>query len=305
MVALFGATALGKTEVALRARGGWAPRSSSPTRCRSTPGWRIVTNQPDEAQERARRSTSSASPAAAGVHGSPSTRGARTRSSTAARGGDGAWSSKAVPGCTCGRRSVTWTSPGRREGDRPCASAGGALGARSGRSRRGAGGARTRHVRAPRHAERAQGDPRSRGGRRSWAGRSRSRNATGSGGRPSAIPTASWRSSRTRTARRSRPPSTAASTPCSRRARSTRSRRPAPPARSRGRLLQAIGVAELCAVLDGEMSLGDAARRMKTRTRALVRRQLTWMRKLPDAALVPAAGRDADGWPRPSSGCCA
>jgi len=59
-------------------------------------------------------------------------------------------------------------------------------------------------------------------------------------------------------------------------------------------VLQAIGVAELSAVLDGAMSLEDAARRMKTRTRALVRRQLTWMRKLPDATLVPVAGRDAD-----------
>jgi tRNA dimethylallyltransferase len=69
-------------------------------------------------------------------------------------------------------------------------------------------------------------------------------------------------------------------------------------ARSAGPLsrtvLQAIGVAELSAVLDGVMSLEDAAQRMKSRTRALVRRQLTWMRKLPDAALVPVAGRGAD-----------
>jgi tRNA dimethylallyltransferase len=54
---------------------------------------------------------------------------------------------------------------------------------------------------------------------------------------------------------------------------------------------QAIGVAELLAVLDGELSLPLAAARMKTRTRALARRQLTWLRKLPGAALVPAAGR--------------
>ena len=58
-------------------------------------------------------------------------------------------------------------------------------------------------------------------------------------------------------------------------------------------VLQAIGVAELSAVLDGAMSLEDATRRMKSRTRALVRRQLTWMRKLPAAALVPVAGRGA------------
>ena len=56
---------------------------------------------------------------------------------------------------------------------------------------------------------------------------------------------------------------------------------------------QAIGVRELCAVLDGELALPEAAARMKTRTRGLARRQLTWMRKLPDAALVPVAGRPA------------
>ncbi|MCX6371840.1 MAG: tRNA (adenosine(37)-N6)-dimethylallyltransferase MiaA [Actinobacteria bacterium] len=55
--------------------------------------------------------------------------------------------------------------------------------------------------------------------------------------------------------------------------------------------LQAIGVRELCAVLDGGMDLNEAAARMKARTRALVRRQLTWMRKLPAAAHVPADGR--------------
>jgi len=54
---------------------------------------------------------------------------------------------------------------------------------------------------------------------------------------------------------------------------------------------QAIGVRELCAVLDGELALDDAAVRMKTRTRALARRQLTWMRKLPEAAALPAAGQ--------------
>jgi tRNA dimethylallyltransferase len=59
-------------------------------------------------------------------------------------------------------------------------------------------------------------------------------------------------------------------------------------------VLQAIGVRELSAVLDGELTAQEAAARMKARTRALARRQLTWMRKLPGAALVPAAGRPAD-----------
>ena len=54
---------------------------------------------------------------------------------------------------------------------------------------------------------------------------------------------------------------------------------------------QAIGVRELEAVLDGASTLGEAAARMKSRTRALARRQLTWLRKLPGAVRVPAAGR--------------
>jgi len=54
---------------------------------------------------------------------------------------------------------------------------------------------------------------------------------------------------------------------------------------------QAIGVRELCAVLDDELTLDEAAARMKARTRALARRQLTWMRKLPSASLVPVTGR--------------
>lgn len=57
---------------------------------------------------------------------------------------------------------------------------------------------------------------------------------------------------------------------------------------------QAIGVRELEAVLDGSSTLAEAAARMKARTRALARRQLTWLRKLPGAAHVPAAGRSAE-----------
>ena len=55
--------------------------------------------------------------------------------------------------------------------------------------------------------------------------------------------------------------------------------------------LQAIGVRELTAVLDGRLGLDEAAARMKARTRGLARRQLTWMRKLPATAQVPATGR--------------
>lgn len=54
---------------------------------------------------------------------------------------------------------------------------------------------------------------------------------------------------------------------------------------------QAIGVRELCAVIDGELSLDEARARMKTRTRALARRQLTWLRKLPGALRIAVDGR--------------
>jgi tRNA dimethylallyltransferase len=57
---------------------------------------------------------------------------------------------------------------------------------------------------------------------------------------------------------------------------------------------QAIGVAEVCAYLDGELTLEEARRRMQARTRAYVRRQLTWMRKLPDAARIRVSARPAD-----------
>ena len=60
-------------------------------------------------------------------------------------------------------------------------------------------------------------------------------------------------------------------------ARRGRSRSPRPLSRT---VAQAIGVREMLAVLDGELTADDARGRMKTRTRGYVRRQLTWMRKL-------------------------
>jgi tRNA dimethylallyltransferase len=56
-------------------------------------------------------------------------------------------------------------------------------------------------------------------------------------------------------------------------------------------LSQAIGVRELLAVLDGELALAEAAARMRSRTHALVRRQLTWLRKLPGAVVEPMGER--------------
>jgi len=57
---------------------------------------------------------------------------------------------------------------------------------------------------------------------------------------------------------------------------------------------QAIGVRELLGVLDGELTLEQAAAAMRSRTHALVRRQLTWMRKLPEALREPVEGRPPD-----------
>jgi tRNA dimethylallyltransferase len=54
---------------------------------------------------------------------------------------------------------------------------------------------------------------------------------------------------------------------------------------------QAIGVRELNGVLAGELSLEEAAAAMVRRTNALVRHQLTWMRKLPASATIEAGGR--------------
>jgi tRNA dimethylallyltransferase len=66
-------------------------------------------------------------------------------------------------------------------------------------------------------------------------------------------------------------------------------------ARSAGPLsrtvMQAIGLRELCAYLDGEIPMDEARARMKSRTRALARRQLTWLRKLPSDVQVAAGGR--------------
>jgi tRNA dimethylallyltransferase len=53
---------------------------------------------------------------------------------------------------------------------------------------------------------------------------------------------------------------------------------------------QAIGVREMLAVLAGELTLDEAVARMKARTRGYVRRQLTWMRKL-NADIIPTFAR--------------
>jgi tRNA dimethylallyltransferase len=53
---------------------------------------------------------------------------------------------------------------------------------------------------------------------------------------------------------------------------------------------QAIGVREMLAVLAGDLALDEALAGMKARTRGYVRRQLTWMRKL-NADIIPTSAR--------------
>ncbi|UCG43897.1 MAG: tRNA (adenosine(37)-N6)-dimethylallyltransferase MiaA [candidate division WOR-3 bacterium] len=52
------------------------------------------------------------------------------------------------------------------------------------------------------------------------------------------------------------------------------------------RVLNAYGYSELMAHLEGTMTLADAVARSKAKTRAYARRQLTWLRALPDAQWV-------------------
>lgn len=54
---------------------------------------------------------------------------------------------------------------------------------------------------------------------------------------------------------------------------------------------QAVGYAELFAHLRGDLSLAEAAEKIKTRTRQFAKRQLTWFRKLP---VVPVAADTSD-----------
>jgi tRNA dimethylallyltransferase len=57
---------------------------------------------------------------------------------------------------------------------------------------------------------------------------------------------------------------------------------------------QAIGVNEMLDVIADETTLDTAIMRIKSRTRRYVRRQLTWMRKLTDAGIIPTLERTPD-----------
>ena len=294
VVALFGATALGKTDVALELAERLDADIVVADSMQVYAGLPILTNQPDaDARARARHHLVGFVVAAGGVHASPSTRARahevvdglrRAGRRVVVEGGSGLYLRAALGDLAFGGAP----DPALRRRAR------GTLGARPGRPRARAAPARPRTWRrASTCATRAAS---SAPWRRWTAGPGggrlrRAADATSSGGRPSATRTGSSRSCRTTTARRSSSASTGASTRCSPPARSRRSRRPARPARSRARPRRRSACASSAPSSTASSALDEAAARMKARTRALARRQLTWMRKLPDAALVPAPGR--------------
>jgi tRNA dimethylallyltransferase len=54
----------------------------------------------------------------------------------------------------------------------------------------------------------------------------------------------------------------------------------------------AYGYAELLAYLDGSLGLEQAVRQAKAKTRAYIRRQLTWCRSLPSARWFESTGTE-------------
>jgi len=74
--------------------------------------------------------------------------------------------------------------------------------------------------------------------------------------------------------------------------RARRSRMPGAEAGAGGRgVLKAIGYAEIGAYLDGDATREQTVDRVAAATRRYARRQLTWMRKVPDAVIIDASSR--------------
>ena len=59
-------------------------------------------------------------------------------------------------------------------------------------------------------------------------------------------------------------------------------------------MARAIGYQEIAGYLEGRLPLDEVASCMATATRHYARRQLTWMRRLKDAVIIDASGRDPD-----------
>ena len=57
---------------------------------------------------------------------------------------------------------------------------------------------------------------------------------------------------------------------------------------------QAIGFHELCDYLDGLITLDEATAAIRQKSRRYAKRQLTWMRKMPDIVRIDVAGRASD-----------
>ncbi|MBI5870412.1 MAG: tRNA (adenosine(37)-N6)-dimethylallyltransferase MiaA [Actinobacteria bacterium] len=57
---------------------------------------------------------------------------------------------------------------------------------------------------------------------------------------------------------------------------------------------QAIGFREICDYLDGLATLDEAAAAIRQKSRRYAKRQLTWMRKMPDIVRIDVAGRAPD-----------
>jgi tRNA dimethylallyltransferase len=76
--------------------------------------------------------------------------------------------------------------------------------------------------------------------------------------------------------------------------RARRSLLPGAESRAGGRgVRKAIGYAEISAYLDGDATREQTVDRVAAATRRYARRQLTWMRKVPDAVIIDASSRTA------------
>ena len=286
VVALFGATALGKSDVALELASRLGADIVVADSMQIYAGLPILTNQPGAAS-RARvryHLVGWAPPQEDFTVAEYAEQGARGRGRRARRGPERG-----------GRRRLRPlpARPPRRPRLRRVARPGaqgrsrGAVGARAGGARGRAPPARAGRRRARGLRQRAPCHPRARVARRAR----RAADGRSSGSPAAATSTRCSRSCPTRTAPRSKSASDGGSTRCWRPARSRRSPRPGPPGRSHGRRPRRSACVSSAPSWTASSRCPDAAARMKARTRTLARRQLTWMRKLPDVSLVPVAGR--------------
>ena len=284
VVALFGPTGVGKTEVAvalaerLRAR----RRGSGRRLGRRAPALRRAARsspaRPSPAQRaRLEHRLLGVLPRHRARHRRAPTRAARTRRSTRWSPPAGARSSSAAPACTCARRS-----PSSRCGRRPTRRSARACGAVA------AEGAPALHAELDR-ARPAAGGGRSR--RRTPSASCARSSCSSAARRPGGRPAVDRARRGTRRCSSALVMDRDGALPADRRprrgdARRRRGRGGAPRGRRRRVALarQALGFEEL---------LRGDAEAMRVRTRRYAKRQLTWLRKLPGAHVIDVTGRDA------------